>query len=588
MPDRSSHRRDLLAALLAGALQSISDPSPGETRALQQLDNLRQRLETERFQVAVLGQFKRGKSTLLNALLGASILPTAVVPLTAIPTFIEGAGAPCIRAVFESGAIEETKASQPEQMAQRLSQLVTEEANPNNSLGLVRVDVFLPCPLLRQGVVLIDTPGVGSTFLHNTEKAEATIPECDAALFVVSPDPPITEVELNYLKRIQDSVARLLIVVNKVDAIEPPDLATAVEFLRRTLVGKANIDASTPAFQVSARAALRARLAGDQGALASSGLPELEAYLCKFLARDKGAALEAAIARKAAAICADLRLATDIRLRALQLPMKELDDRIATFDRATTKLDEQRRAVHDLLAGDRRRVLEQIESDAEDLRRRGRAALEAELERALSHEGDGESARRVVLEKVAPLFKTELDRSDSSLDERMKRTLGAHARRIDELHDLVRQTAASVMDVEFRGAEHIKAIEFRHEPYWVTSGRIEMASPIPPGALDRFLPASTRRKRIRKRLQNEIETLVRRNVENLRWAARQNVEDAFRRFDDALDQLFADSIETTGNVIVAARDRRLDQADRIEAETVAAQRSAQILSEVQSALLSFA
>jgi GTP-binding protein EngB required for normal cell division len=588
MPDRSSHHGDLLAALLARASQSISDPSPSERRALRQLDDFRQRLETERFQVAVLGQFKRGKSTLLNALLGASVLPTAVVPLTAIPTFIEGVAAPCIRAVFRSGAIEEAKAPQPEEMSQRLSQLVTEEANPNNLLGLVRVDVFLPCPLLKQGVVLIDTPGVGSTFLHNTETAEATLPACDTALFVVSPDPPITEVEISYLKRVQANVARLIVVVNKVDAIEPHDLAPALEFLRRTLSKEANVDASVPLFRLSARAALRAKQTRDQEALASSGLPELEAYLGDFLVRDKSAALEAAIARKAVAVCADLQLETDIRLRALQLPIKDLDGRLATFDRAMVEFDEQRRVAHDLLAGDRRRVLEQIESDAEELRRHARTALEAELDQTPSLENDGESARRAVLEKVAPLFETELERSGSSLDERMKRTLAAHAKRIDELNNTVRQTAASVMAIEFRRAEQITAIEYRHEPYWVTSNRVDMASPIAPGALDRFLPASTRKRRIRRRLQSEIETLVRRNVENLRWAARQNVEDAFRRFDAALDELFTDSIETTRNVIVAARDRRLNQADRIEAETSAVQSRAQVLSEVRSALLSLA
>jgi predicted nucleic acid-binding protein len=268
--------------------------------------------------------------------------------------------------------------------------------------------------------------------------------------------------------------------------------------------------------------------------------------------------------------------------------MKDLDDRIATFDAAMIQFDEQRRVAHDLLAGDRRRVLEQIESEAEQLRRRARTTLEEELEQALSLDDDAESARRAVLEKVVPLFETELDRSDSSLDERMKRMVDAHAKRIGELNNMVRQTAASVMDVEFRGAEHIKAIEFRHEPYWITSNRIEMASPIPPGALDRFLLASTRKKRIRRRLQNEIETLVRRNVENLRWAARQNVEDAFRRLDAGLDQLFANSIETTRNVIIAARVRRLDQADRIEAESTAVQAVAQALSEVQSALLRLA
>jgi len=85
-----------LGLLLTNAAASVTDPSPGQLQSLRRLDTLRQRLVADRFQLAVLGQFKRGKSTLLNAMLGTSVLPTAVVPLTAIPTFVEAGAAPCV------------------------------------------------------------------------------------------------------------------------------------------------------------------------------------------------------------------------------------------------------------------------------------------------------------------------------------------------------------------------------------------------------------------------------------------------------------------------------------------------------------
>jgi hypothetical protein len=122
-------------------------------------------------------EFKRGKSTLLNAMLGTSVLPAAVVPLTAIPTFVEAGATPCVRAIFASGATEEVTAELPEELAGSLAKLVSEEANPNNTLGLAHVEVLLPCPLLDRGLVLIDTPGVGSTLIHNTETAEAILPD---------------------------------------------------------------------------------------------------------------------------------------------------------------------------------------------------------------------------------------------------------------------------------------------------------------------------------------------------------------------------------------------------------------------------
>ena len=140
---------------------------------------MRHRLAAGRFQLAVLGQFKRGKSTLLNALLGVDALPTDVVPVTAIPTFLE---------------------------------------------------VFLPSELLACGLLLFDTPGVGSTFRHNTAAADAVLAECDAALFVVSPDPPITEVEVQFLARVRQKVERVIVVLNKIDTLEPDEVEPVATF----------------------------------------------------------------------------------------------------------------------------------------------------------------------------------------------------------------------------------------------------------------------------------------------------------------------------------------------------------------------
>jgi len=64
-----------LPDLLSVAASSVTAPSTSQRKILERLDTLRERLTTERFQLAVLGQFKRGKSTVLNALLEQSVLP---------------------------------------------------------------------------------------------------------------------------------------------------------------------------------------------------------------------------------------------------------------------------------------------------------------------------------------------------------------------------------------------------------------------------------------------------------------------------------------------------------------------------------
>ncbi|HOO47301.1 MAG TPA: dynamin family protein, partial [Deltaproteobacteria bacterium] len=151
---------------------------------------LHERLLEGRFHLAVLGQFKRGKSTLLNALLGESILPASVIPLTAIPTFIRSGSMMLKVTHASSGKQEEIPCKSREELISVLEQYVAEEKNPKNRLDVSQVDLYLPSPLLKKGVVLIDTPGIGSTHLHNTEATLNFLPQCDAALFLVSADPP--------------------------------------------------------------------------------------------------------------------------------------------------------------------------------------------------------------------------------------------------------------------------------------------------------------------------------------------------------------------------------------------------------------
>jgi hypothetical protein len=167
------------------------------------------RLDAGRFHLAVLGQFKRGKSTLLNALLEEAILPRSVVPLTAIPTFVQAGSTLAARVVFQGERTPETcRGDGAEEFRRFVTAFATEEGNPKNELGVSCVEVTHPAAILREGVVLVDTPGIGSTFRHNPEATLNFLPQCDAALFLVSADPPITQVEEESLEEHAQALRR--------------------------------------------------------------------------------------------------------------------------------------------------------------------------------------------------------------------------------------------------------------------------------------------------------------------------------------------------------------------------------------------
>ena len=179
-----------------------------------------------------------------------------------------------------------------------LFKYVAEEANPKNVLGVQRVDLFLPSPLLQKGVILIDTPGIGSTHQHNTDAALSVLPECDAAIFVTSADPPMTEAELAYLERARTKAARMYFVLNKADFLGKQDLEIAVAFLEE-LLRKATGEPQPAVYCVSALSGLKAKQSHDPAALEASGIAGFEGILVGSLEREKLSLLRSAIQRRA-------------------------------------------------------------------------------------------------------------------------------------------------------------------------------------------------------------------------------------------------------------------------------------------------
>jgi len=96
-----------------------------------------------------------------------------------------------------------------------LADYITEAGNPGNKRQVASVELAYPSSFLETGIVLIDTPGIGSTHAHNTRTTEGYLEQVDAAIVVFSVDPPITEVESEFLRRIKEEMPKLFFILNK-------------------------------------------------------------------------------------------------------------------------------------------------------------------------------------------------------------------------------------------------------------------------------------------------------------------------------------------------------------------------------------
>jgi len=238
------------------------------------------KLAEDRFNLAVLGQFKRGKSSLMNAIMGRDLLPTGLLPLTsAITALCYG---PHEKIVLKrAGWVLDQEIELAE-----LGNYVTEQGNPGNEKGVIEARIEMPVSFLRRGLYFVDTPGIGSTRQANTATTYDYLPQTDAVILVTSVEAPLSEAEENFLRDIQEYVRRLFIVVNKIDLVSPQEREQVLNYIKS---GIANLVSSSKVelYPLSARDALRAKLYEDQQLLDTSGLPIFEKRLENFLAEEK-------------------------------------------------------------------------------------------------------------------------------------------------------------------------------------------------------------------------------------------------------------------------------------------------------------
>jgi GTP-binding protein EngB required for normal cell division/uncharacterized protein (DUF1778 family) len=293
---------------LAGQLRLLREvlKKSGDDGRDKQCEELMVKLAEDRFTLAVLGQFKRGKSSLMNAIIGRELLPTGVLPLTSAITVLKFG--PTERLVIERDGLQ-----WPEVLpVAQLEDYVTEHGNPGNQKRIKTATVEVPLRFLRRGLEFVDTPGVDSAIVANTATTYAFIPHCDAVLFVTSVDTPLTGAELEFLETIRQHVHKIFFVVNKIDLLAEAERREVLDFVAKSLHRQMGTN-EVRLFALSCKLAL----AGN----ADSGLPALQEELGRFLSDEKTETFLTAIAERA------LRLTEietdDARLPAIRNHLRE-------------------------------------------------------------------------------------------------------------------------------------------------------------------------------------------------------------------------------------------------------------------------
>jgi GTPase Era involved in 16S rRNA processing len=298
-----------------------------------------EKLDEDRFHLVVVGEFNRGKTTFVNALLGRDALPVGVTPTTAVIHHVRWAEQPSATLVRKDGSKEPLEFEKLDRF------VVHAEGKGNGDLDEVvhHLEIGYPAELLRERIVLVDTPGVNDLNLQRADITYKYIPQADAVLFVIDAGQPLTESERIFIKEklIGQSRDKIIFVVAKDDIWSDSERDEALGYIRSEL---GRLVEGPVLFPISARRAL----AGDR---ARSGMDPLVAHLSAFLAEERGRiVLDNALGEGLEAARA-LAHGIEARRRAARMTADEIERRIARIEsdmegRSRT-VDERRGAIRE-------------------------------------------------------------------------------------------------------------------------------------------------------------------------------------------------------------------------------------------------
>jgi GTP-binding protein EngB required for normal cell division len=184
--------------------------------------------DDESIDVVVLGNFKAGKSSFLNNLVGENILPVGVLPLTAIITRLRYGDSVKATVHFLDGTSSEVQVAE-------VGKYIAESENPKNATRVSNVLIETPALKAYAGLQFIDTPGLNSIYAHNSATSRNWLPRVGAAILTVSADHPFSEQDAGLLNALLHSTPKMNILLTKADLLSAEQLNDVKDFIHQQI-----------------------------------------------------------------------------------------------------------------------------------------------------------------------------------------------------------------------------------------------------------------------------------------------------------------------------------------------------------------
>lgn len=528
--------------IIDNALKQCNNLPESCSPFITQIMELKNRLSYGRLHLAILGQFNRGKSTFINALTGFRILPTSVLPITSVPTFITYANNLSCTVKFLNNNPDLVITHSVEAISSTLIRYVAEENNPKNELCVRNVEVNCPSPLLENGTVLIDTPGFGSTYIHNTRSALDALSECDAAIFLVSADPPMTQTEIEFLKQVNKHVPRIFFILNKIDLLDNLELDKIEQFIREILVKQLDYPLNIPLFRICALNGEKA-LKQDKTDFnwTNSGMEKVREKIFDFLIREKYFTLSQGLNDKLGdalrGICTCLQKEIDNHHIPVQLLISEKQELLNQFDSIRISIDKDISLINIEKEAIQKFLKEQISSEQKIIIGHLADILVSLLTNVSGNQESIYSIAKALNRITNDNLSNTLTVLINKVNKPLRKAIQFHLHEFDRIFETFNK---AVHDPEINAIEFhdkIENMEISTERTWQPENALSELS-LERSWTDRFRNRQSRIARLQQHFTEKIKGVVLKNTESLEEHLELEIKSAFDKISGSLSERY--------------------------------------------------
>ncbi len=537
------------------ALENVSEKVVDE-KVVHEIRNLKEKLVTGKFYLVAVGLFKRGKSSLINALLNKPLAPVALTPLTAIVTLFEYNESPYVEVFYKNGK------SRREQL-KNIPLYVTEDKNPENMKQVSHVIIYDNNPLLKN-CTLVDTPGIGSVLDHNTQTIYEFLPKIDAALFVLSADLPMSKEDASFLQELKKTVSTIIFVLNKSDLLSEGEIDIMLRY-------NANIVSSVSGFANDDVQIIPVSSRHHAVNNSSSNIDLLRGSILDLVFHDKETIVFQMGKNRLQSLITQVHTLAKLRLETVQMPVHQLEEKNKSLQKSmelmlTNKkefdilIEGQVKQLQDRIAEEvkktsaimRSRIVEQLHQDGNEiidaLQRKGTPAVQATWSNQIIQSFNELKTKLETETKISfhGLLKNYSRESRSFLNElsmQLESLKGIDFDRIIETFDLNIYTS-----FYFHTQCDMKV------PY--IKGRV----------LYKLMPAQWAEKKVLRRMERNMQEIITMNSAGIVYDLQYKIQESFRMFRYDLHEKLITLVQSIENIITETIHSKVQTESNLDHE----------------------